>query len=127
MRILADENLPKSIVEMLRSEGHAVLWARTDYPGFGDTDLLEVAESQGRIVLTLDKDFWQIAMQRRTPLTAAGIVLLRVHPATVTRLAPLVRAFISKGWDWQGHISTVSDVGIQMVPLRRRREGPAKL
>jgi predicted nuclease of predicted toxin-antitoxin system len=127
MRILADENLPKSIVEMLRNEGHDVLWARTDSPGSGDLNLLELAESQGRIVLTLDKDFWHIAMQRRAPLAAAGIVLFRVHPATVTRLLPLIRALISTGRDWRGHISTVSDVGIQMVPLSRRREEPAKL
>lgn len=125
MRILADENFPKSIVEMLRSDDHDVLWVRTDCSGSKDLDLLEWAESQGRIVLTLDKDFWQIAMQRRTPLAAAGIVLFRVHPATVTRLAPLVRAFIATGRDWRGHISIVSDEGIQMVSLSRR-EGSAE-
>jgi predicted nuclease of predicted toxin-antitoxin system len=68
MRLLADENFPKLIVEMLRSEGHDVLWARTDLPGKKDVTLLDLAESQARIVLTLDKDFWQIAVQRRSPL-----------------------------------------------------------
>ena len=125
MRILADENFPKSIVEMLRSDNHDVLWARTGCAGSRDLDLLELAESQGRIVLTLDKDFWQIAMQRRTPPAAAGIVLFRVHPATALRITPLVRAFIAAGRDWRGHISIVSDEGIQMVSLSRR-EGSAE-
>ena len=29
MRLLADENFPKPIIEALRAEGHDVLWART--------------------------------------------------------------------------------------------------
>jgi hypothetical protein len=33
MRLLADENFPKPIVEALRADGHDVLWARTDLAG----------------------------------------------------------------------------------------------
>jgi hypothetical protein len=36
-------------------------------------------------VLTLDKDFWQITVQRRSPLEQSGVVLFRVHPATTER------------------------------------------
>jgi predicted nuclease of predicted toxin-antitoxin system len=65
MRLLADENFPKPIVDVLRAGGHDVLWARTDCRGWRDSALLEFAESEARIMLTLDKDFWQIAVQRR--------------------------------------------------------------
>jgi predicted nuclease of predicted toxin-antitoxin system len=65
MRLLADENFPKPIVEELCAAGHDVLWARTDCAGWKDVALLDAAESEKRIVLTLDKDFWQIAIQRR--------------------------------------------------------------
>ena len=58
MRLLADENFPKPAVEALRAEGHDVLWARTDFDGTSDVALLDRAESEARIVLTLDKDFW---------------------------------------------------------------------
>ena len=54
MRLLADENFPKPIVEELRAEGHDVLWARTDLAGARDIVLLDLAESEARIVLTLD-------------------------------------------------------------------------
>ena len=67
MRLLADENFPKPIVEALRAGGHDVLWARTDCAGWKDVVLLDLAESEARIVLTLDKDFWQIAVQPDTP------------------------------------------------------------
>lgn len=75
MRLLADENFPKPIVEALRAEGHDVLWAHTDLTGAKDVVLLDLAEPDARIVLTLDKDFWQIAVQRRSPLERSGIVL----------------------------------------------------
>ncbi|MBI2688886.1 MAG: DUF5615 family PIN-like protein [Acidobacteria bacterium] len=68
MRLLTDENFPKLIVEALRSADHDVLWARTALPSWKDNALLDFAESDGRIMLTLDKDFWQIAIQRRVPL-----------------------------------------------------------
>jgi predicted nuclease of predicted toxin-antitoxin system len=58
MRILAGENLPRPLVEMLRKQGHEIERARTDCPGMKDRSLLERAEANGRLVFTLDKDFW---------------------------------------------------------------------
>ncbi len=120
MRLLADENFPKPIVEALRAEGHDVLWARTDLAGTSDLALLDLAETDERIILTLDKDFWQIAVQRRSPLERSGVVLFRVHPATPENLATLVRAFGEVETSWAAHISTISAGGIQMVTARRR-------
>jgi predicted nuclease of predicted toxin-antitoxin system len=68
VRLLADENFPKPVVEALRAEGHDILWARTDHAGARDVVLLDLAEAEARIVLTLDKDFWQIAVQHRSPI-----------------------------------------------------------
>jgi predicted nuclease of predicted toxin-antitoxin system len=90
MRLLADENFP-----------------------------LKFAESEARIMLTLDKDFWQIAVQRRPPLEQSGVVLFRVHPATPERLEPLVRLFVESGKNWTGHVGIVSADGIQMLAARR--------
>lgn len=118
MRIIADENFPKTIVEALRTEGHDVLWVRTDLAGVRDIDLLELAEEEARILLTLDKDFWQIAVQRRSPLDKSGVVLFRVHPATPANLTPLAHAFVTADATWAGHISIVTVEGIQMVAVR---------
>lgn len=56
MRLVADENFPKPVVDALRTGGHDVLWARTDLSGTSNVALLDLAESEARIVLTLDKD-----------------------------------------------------------------------
>jgi predicted nuclease of predicted toxin-antitoxin system len=122
MRLLADENFPKPVVDQLRAEGHDVIWARSDLPGWKDPVLLDLAESEARIVLTLDKDFWQIAFQRRTPMVRSGVVLFRLRPATPEYLQPLVRAFVSVDAVWAGHVSIVSVEGIQMVAAQKQRD-----
>jgi predicted nuclease of predicted toxin-antitoxin system len=119
MRLLADENFPKPMVELLRANGNDVLWARTDCAGWKDAALLNLAESEARILLTLDKDFWQIAVQRRVPLEQSGVALFRVHPATPENLEPLVRAFVEADRTWGGHISIIASDGIQMLTARR--------
>jgi len=120
MRLLADENFPKPIVERLRADGHDVLWARSDCPGWKDAALLALAESAARVMLTLDKDFWQIAVQRRVPLERSGVVLFRVHPATPKNIEPLVRVLVDANRAWAGHISIISAEGIQMLAAGRR-------
>ena len=119
MRLLADENFPKPMVEMLRAGGNDLVWARTDCSGWKDAALLDFAESEARIMLTLDKDFWQIAVQRRVPLEQSGVVLFRVHPAIPANIEPLVHAFVEANRAWAGHISIVAADGIQMLAIRR--------
>jgi predicted nuclease of predicted toxin-antitoxin system len=117
MRILADENFPRPIVESLRKRHqHDVLWARTDCPGLKDRTLLERAEAEGRIVLTLDKDFWQIALQRPIPLKRCGVILFRVFSAIPETLEPLVDSTLRAGQSWLGHVSIVTHDGIEMFP-----------
>ena len=113
--MLADENFPRALVEDLRTEGHDVLWVLTDCSGWKDVVLLDLAEADSRIVLTLDKDFWQIAVQRRVPLRAGGVVLFRVRPAILGHLRPLVRMFATADRSWVGYISIISKEGIQML------------
>ena len=120
MRILADENFPREIVEAFRTGGHDVLWARRDCIGWKDTALLNLAESDSRILLTFDKDFQQLALQRRVPLKRSGVVLFRVHPATTQTLNPLVRMFLELPDTGTGRISLITPGGIQMIPPRRK-------
>lgn len=108
MRLLADENFPLASVEALRRAGHDVVWARTDHPGATDTSLLNLAESDGRVLLTLDKDFWRLTVQRREPLARSGVILFRVHPAIPENVTPLVLRTMAIDQEWAGHASVVT-------------------
>ena len=119
MRLLADENFPLPTIEALRHAGHDVAWVRTDHPGAKDSELLDLAESDGRVLLTLDKDFWQIAIQRRHPLEQSGLLLFRVHPAIPENITPLVHRTLATAQKWGGHASVVTAERILMVRSSR--------
>lgn len=116
MRILADENFPRPIVESLRKHDHDVLWARTDCPGLKDGMLLGRAEADSRAVLTLDKDFWQIALRRPIPFKRSGVILFRVVPAIPQNLDSIVDSILRGEHSWIGHVSIVTKDGIEMIP-----------
>lgn len=115
MRLLADENFPLPAIEALRHDGHDVTWARTDHPGEKDATLLELAESDRRVLVTLDRDFWQIAIQRRQPLEQSGVILFRVHPAIPENITPLVLRTLAMDQQWEGHATAVTEDRVLMV------------
>lgn len=115
MRLLADENFPLPTIETLRNAGHDVTWVRTDHPGEKDAALLELAESDRRVLVTLDKDFWQIAIQRRQPLEQSGVILFRVHPAIADTITPLVLRTLAMDQRWAGHATVVTEDRVLMV------------
>ena len=117
MRLLADENFPLPTIESLRQAGHDVTWARTDCPGTKDAVLLDRAEAEGRILVTLDKDFWQIAIQRRRALRQSGAILFRVHPAIPENVTPLVLRTVGADEEWGGHATVVTMDRVLMVRL----------
>src|ERR1700729_1963845 len=80
MRFLADENVPGAAVGMLRDRGHDVDWIRVSAPGAHDSALLAKAVIEGRILLTFDKDFGDIA-RSASAASGFGVALLRIAPA----------------------------------------------
>jgi predicted nuclease of predicted toxin-antitoxin system len=65
MRFTADENLERSITEGLRDMGHDVLEASIEDPGASDPVVLERSRAEGRILITNDKDFAELAFLQR--------------------------------------------------------------
>ena len=67
MRILADENIPRCVVETLRRENHDVAWVRRDAPGATDRKVLARARAGNRLLLTFDMDFGELAFREGLP------------------------------------------------------------
>lgn len=76
MKLKLDENLPGELAEELRAVGHD---ADTVYDeglgGAPDPDLLQAAQDESRILLTLDKGIGNVRVY--PPERQAGIVLFR--------------------------------------------------
>lgn len=64
MRLLVDSCASSRIAQQLRLEGYDVIWVG-DWPQDpGDDEILRVAWAEGRVVITLDKDFGDLAVHR---------------------------------------------------------------
>ena len=116
MRLLANENFPKEAVEALQQHGHDVVWVRTHCPGISDREVLSLAQSENRILLTFDKDFGELAFRAGFPATS-GVILFRILPRSPGSVARVAVAALNGRLDWEGHFSVVTEDRIRMTPL----------
>ena len=116
MLILADENVPGPVIRALRQRGHDVLSVREVIRGADDRSILDRAQREGRLVMTFDKDFGELAF--RSGLSShCGVILFRLTGANPeTDNARVVASFGSRN-DWEGNFSVVTDNLIRIRPL----------
>jgi predicted nuclease of predicted toxin-antitoxin system len=96
MRLLADENLPEPLIERLRVSGHDVVAVRDLRPGISDHDVLAMAMSANRLLITRDLDFGELVI--RDGVDSAGVVVLRYRREEVEAIGDsLIRLVASQG------------------------------
>jgi predicted nuclease of predicted toxin-antitoxin system len=107
VRILADENVPRSIVAWLRSSGSEVLYAAESHRQTPDVALLAEAQTYGAVLITEDKDFGELVF--RNHLNSHGVILLRMDdcPATI-RLSRLQQVWLLVEARLPGHFLVVT-------------------
>ena len=65
-RLLADENVDRPLVRLLRSMGLDVVWLpETTYRGISDKEVINLANNSGRVILTRDSDFLKVSLRMR--------------------------------------------------------------
>ena len=116
MRLLADENVPGDLVDALDRSGHDVAWVRRDSPGTTDTQVLQRAQAEQRIVLTFDKDFGDLAYLARLP-AASGVILVRIQALRGERAVSRLARRLSGRDDWAGRFSVVESDRVRMRDL----------
>ncbi|MCS7294960.1 MAG: DUF5615 family PIN-like protein [Dehalococcoidia bacterium] len=76
MKLLVDENIPRSVVQMLVDVGHDVCTVSTVVRGATDSEVVALAIREDRVIVTADKDFAELAA--RVP-GCPSIVLARLN------------------------------------------------
>ena len=79
MKLLLDTCVWGGAVMELRTAGHDVVWSGDWEDDPGDEAILAAAHRQGRILVTLDKDFGELAIVVQQP--HGGIIRLVDFPA----------------------------------------------
>jgi len=78
VRWLADECVDAALVARLRNAGHDASYIAEIAAGVTDTEALQLAQEEGRLFLTEDKDFGELVF--RFKRAVPGVVLLRIDP-----------------------------------------------
>ena len=91
MRLITDENIPRKIVKILKARDWDIL---TVSPSTSDFAIGKIAQTERRIILTMDKDF-------SNPLTFPpfrfrGIIRIRIHPPIVSSILKSLDALFAK-------------------------------
>lgn len=122
MRLLLDQNLSPLLVEELAARGHDAVHVRSlGMSSASDTAIMEVASTEGRVVVSADTDFGEILA--RTNTEAPSVLLLRRQDdrraAKVAELLELNLPIVSDDLE-SGAIVVLDDdrIRVRRLPLR---------
>ena len=113
MKLLLDACVWGGAKKYLENQGHDIVWAG-DWPEDpGDREILQRAHNDGRILVTLDKDFGEIAILEG--LAHSGI--LRLVDISARKQGPICAEVISR---YQGELVPGSIVTVEPGRVRVR-------
>ena len=116
MRLLADENIPRLVVEIICNHGHDAIWVGDKAPGISDREVLSFATVEKRTLITFDTDFGELVF--RLGLGAPfGIILFRLPPGSPSSIAQTIVEVLDGQTDWKGHFSVIDENRIRMRQL----------
>ena len=110
--ILADENIPESILVALEAAGISVTRMSTLAPGALDETVLAEAVARNLIVLTQDKGFGDLIVQQGASHT--GVVLVRLRALTLPEKAQrIVEVLSDEGDALHGVLTVISNRNVR--------------
>jgi predicted nuclease of predicted toxin-antitoxin system len=116
VNVLADESIDRQIVDRLRQDSHVVRYVAEMDPGISDDTVLDLANREGALLLTADKDFGELVFRQRR--MAVGVVLVRLAGLSPTRKGEIVASAIGRHAMELPHAFAVITPG--MIRVRRR-------
>ena len=102
MKFLLDENFPKSAEKLLMELGHQVIDIRgTELQGIDDFRLFEVAQENGAILLTTDRDFYHTVPLRYSDHHGVVVIALKQpnRDAILSKLSWIISQDLEEHFD----------------------------
>jgi predicted nuclease of predicted toxin-antitoxin system len=113
VKLLADEGVDALTVTRLRNDGHDVTYVTELAPGITDDAVLDLANSEARVLLTTDKDFGELVFRLRR--LAPGVLLLRLAGlASEARAEIVAQAVAAHAEQMSGAFTVVSPGAVRI-------------
>lgn len=116
MRLLVNENIHADLVTYLRDRQCDVTYVAEHFASLDDKSLLQLAETQERVIVTDDKDFGDLVYHQR--LNSYDIILLRLNADRIAdRISRLeaIRPEVQKRQP--GSLIVISDHKMRIRPI----------
>ena len=114
-KILADENIPNSTIQALRSLGYDVLSVWEVKPGLSDDQVVQLSIKEQRIIVTFDKDFGRLAL---TNPNIPGVLLLRIPPKDANYITRRILSALTTVDNVYGKLIIVRKETLKIISLR---------
>lgn len=116
IRLLADENLPWTAIEELRSAGIDVAAISEDARGASDLEVLGRAREEQRVLVTLDRDFGELIYRDLAPVPP-GVLYLRIFSSPESPAEILIRLLADPAFVVLGRFSVITKDGVRQRAL----------
>ena len=76
MKFLANENIPQASLNLIRNAGFDIISVYEGSPGISDPDVINLANAQGRTIITFDSDYGELIFKKGL-FVEMGVIYLR--------------------------------------------------
>ena len=105
VKLFADENIDRQIIERLRKEGHEVLSVLDGEIGLNDEQVLTKANHASAILLTNDKDFGEAVYRQKKAFH--GVILIRLAGLSSEKKAEIVCRALQEHSDLENNFTVI--------------------
>lgn len=106
MDLVADEYVPRAVIDRLRAGGHAVVAISEIDAGIPDTSVMAVSNARSFVLITHDRDFGELAVGQGLPIT--GVILLETERLSLKAQVERVAGCLADpGAVWTGHFTVI--------------------
>ena len=113
MKFLLDESADFPLAQALTKLNHDVTSIVHDYTrSIGDEEVFEIARSEGRILITNDKDFGDLIFRQQLP--HAGVILFRLGSEPIQAKVFWLEQILKNYGEYLRDFIVVADNGIRI-------------
>jgi len=115
-KFLADENIPLKAIDALKQKGIDITPILNVSPSLNDKAVLNLANRQGRVIVTFDKDFGELIFKEK--LKAKGLVLLRFTPKSPQHIAKRIEHLLKAKIPTEHCILIVREDSVRVISIK---------
>ena len=115
-KFLADENIPIKAVDALKQKNIDIIPILQISQGLSDREVINLANRQGRIIITFDTDFGKLTFKER--LKVKGIILLRFIPKSPQQIAKRIEHLITARIPIENHFLVIREDSVRIIPIK---------